>query len=658
MTFKYIPLLLFIVAACRPIKKNQLQATLDSIDNISLSASQQLKLILKADTMAIAAGNANVQYALHTKAGELYLHMDSAAAAKIHFAIAVQLAGKRDRAAALNNMGIAYDEMFETDSALKFYHEAAHLFSITHDSSSLAQAVVNMGTLYKNKGNPTEAVVTITQAANILEQTGDTIALSAAYTTLGNTMKAMNQYDKALFYHEKSLAISQSANDSIGIASAFNNIGNVYRYQKKYISSLDCYFKALAIKEKTGNRKTIANTIDNIATTYLDQQQYAQAKVYFEKALSIRKDIADTDGILTTMNRLSRLFIEMNDLTSAGSLAKEAEKMAMDLGYLKEQIDNNEVLTEMYRREGQYKIALDYSLRNLRLKDSLFNINIAKATAESETRFRTVEKEHQLVFINQLKNQQAHTIQTQTAFISLLIILLLLLIVATFLLIKAKNKVNTLFKELSHRVDNNLQILLSILQMKKHATKDPGQQAALKTIEERINAMISIHQILKEPDYNQQLLVGINKFINDLAINISSTYSNEYSHFYITTNIIADYFEGKRAVTIGLLINEVLTNIFKHGRLRGNSCEINIALQFNNGRYVLSIADDCAPWEPQPENNKGMGLSIIHTLSSQLKGKLTTESNNSGTTVNIVFKLFNIIAGYYFFHPAQYILFI
>ncbi|WP_276483043.1 tetratricopeptide repeat protein [Paraflavitalea pollutisoli] len=633
---------LLFIQACRPFAKDKLYALTHQLEDANLPDSQQIALILQADSLAALAGNDSIRVALHTRAGELYLNKSRALQAKKHFQQAVSIATQtRDQqklAAALNNIGVAWDDLAESDSAIKYYTSATSIYRAKKDSLRLAQGLVNIGILYKNKGDHEQAVAATTEAAAILENTNDKRSLSDAYSSLGNSLKDLNRYELALSYHHKALRLREAIDDSFGIAQSFNNIGNIYRYQKKYPEALQQYAASLAIKEKSGTPKSIANTIDNIAVVYLEQRQYGQARAYFGKALAQRKAANDKEGVITTINRLCQLLIEMNDLKGASELAQQGDSLSQQLDNPKQRIDNISVLTEINRRTGNPQAALAYALLNLQLKDSLFNRDIAQATTQSETRYRALEKEQELAFVNQLKDQQTIEINRQKIFIVALSTLLALLILATILLIRSRNTVNVLFKELAHRVDNNLQILLGVLTLKKYTTKDPDQQAALQTLEERVNAMASIHHILKAPAYNKRVQVDMNLFINDLVTHINNTYAKASIHFTVRTDIDTAPFEGNRAVTIGLLINELLTNLYKHGTPRHNSGEIRVSLKRSDKKYLLTIADDCAPWHPAPgKGNKGMGLFLIQTLSEQLKGKLKTASNDSGTTTTLLF---------------------
>lgn len=628
--------------SCRTSSGTEADEWIAQLDNPALTDSQQLVAIAAVDSLAGTVTTDSLRLLLHRKAGAFYLNSGQPLKAKNHFVQAVELArlkgDKANLAAALNNAGIAFDDLFETDSAIRYYTAASQLYIAQKDSVRYALTLINIAILYKNKGHHHKAVDTAIKAASILEQTEDTRSLSDAYTTLGNSLKSINQFDQALTYHQKALQLRQADLDSSGLAGTLNNIGNIYRYQKKYDEALEQYFKALTIKERTGTQKSIATTLDNIATTYLDLHQIARASTYFQQALSIRQKIDDKEGIVTSINRLCRLYIETGNLAAAEKLAREAEPLSHRLDYLKQRIDNLAVLTEVLQRRGRHETALQYALQSLQLKDSLFNSSMAQATSEAETRFRTREKEQQLSFVNALKARQDIDLANQKILILFLAGLLLLLLATLYLLTKEKNKATTLFRELGHRVDNNLQTLLGLIVLKKHALADPAQQQLLTAIEERVQAMAAIHHLLQPTVYNKKLEVNMNKFITSLLQHIEKTFVHDPDLYHIQSAIIPVKFDSKTAVTIGLLINELLTNIFKHGEPNTPVCEIVITLSKTGKTYTLKIADNCSTWQNTSQSGRsGMGLFLIDTLASQLKATINRESNETGNSTLLQF---------------------
>ncbi|NCT75090.1 MAG: tetratricopeptide repeat protein [Chitinophagaceae bacterium] len=621
--------------SCRTSPGNEADEWITQLDNPALTDSQKLVAIAAVDSLAGTVTTDSLRLLLHRKAGAFYLNKGEPLKAKNHFLQAVELARLKgdtaNLAAALNNAGIAFDDLFETDSAIQYYTAASQLYIAQKDSVRYALTLINIAILYKNKGHHHKAIDTAIAAASLLEHTNDTRSLSDAYTTLGNSLKSINQFDQALTYHQKALQLRQADRDSSGLAGTLNNIGNIYRYQKKYEEALEQYFKALAIKERTGTQKSIATTIDNIATTYLDLRQMSKAGRYFQQALSIRQKIDDKEGIVTSINRLCRLHIEMGDLATAEKLALEAEPLSHRLDYLKQRVDNLAIMTEVLQRKGKYEPALRYALQSLQLKDSLFDNSMAQAISEAETRFRTHEKEQQLSFVNALKARQDIDLANQKILIAFLAGLLLLLLATLYLLTREKNKATTLFRELGHRVDNNLQTLLGLIILKKHALADPAQQQLLTAIEERVQAMASIHHLLQPTVYNKKLEVNMHPFITRLLQNIEKTFLPDPASFRIQASIMPVKFDSKTAVTIGLLINELLTNIFKHGETDNTVGEIVVALSNTGKKYTLTITDNCRPWKNTAHPGRtGMGLFLIDTLASQLNAKINRESSETG----------------------------
>jgi len=178
-----------------------------------------------------------------------------------------------------------------------------------------------------------------------------------------------------------------------------------------------------------------------------------------------------------------------------------------------------------------------------------------------------------------------------------------------------------LLREIQHRVKNNLQIILSMIRMQNDASSDKYVHETLEKLENRVNAISKTYNMLltNEDIQDIDMKVYIDELLNDLMLSIGD---QELKHIEITSHVHANL-PLKTAVYIGLIINELVTNAYKHAFPTGKGI-ININLKQENHQYVLEILDDGIGYDAKTSKHS-LGLKLINVLiKHQLKGSLTT----------------------------------
>ena len=187
----------------------------------------------------------------------------------------------------------------------------------------------------------------------------------------------------------------------------------------------------------------------------------------------------------------------------------------------------------------------------------------------------------------------------------------------------------TLFREIHHRVKNNLQSVSSLLQMQpipREIKADMGQ---------RIAAMSAVHEhIYRSTNFDT---VRVQNYLTTLIENIRAGSSPSVR----VVEDIEDLEVDKDAATpLGLIINEVVANAFKHAFPQGREGTIRVSLvRLADGRAELAVADDGIGFDPaQP--GKGIGRRLIRALTSQLGGESEfTSEPGLGSRFVLVFPL-------------------
>jgi two-component sensor histidine kinase len=190
-------------------------------------------------------------------------------------------------------------------------------------------------------------------------------------------------------------------------------------------------------------------------------------------------------------------------------------------------------------------------------------------------------------------------------------------------------------KEIHHRVKNNLQIINGLLFMQFKDNNDEKMKAQLKQSQERIKSMALVHNKLYESD--STVHVYIKEYIKDLADDILKT--NTPTGKSIQLNIEeneAVNLSLDTSVSLGLILNELITNACKYAFTGKENGHINIAINKQGTSYQLIVKDDGSGLAVDFHQKNSMGLRLVTNLSKQLGGTATFE-NNGGTVVTINF---------------------
>jgi len=198
-----------------------------------------------------------------------------------------------------------------------------------------------------------------------------------------------------------------------------------------------------------------------------------------------------------------------------------------------------------------------------------------------------------------------------------------------------------LLKEVHHRVKNNLQIVISLLNTQALQLNNETARQALRESRNRMQAISIIHQKL----YRSDSFSGVNMhyYLNELLEYLQDSCA---IHDMMTVEINPDSIEldVSQAVPIGLIINEAVANAIKYALPSNAEPHIHISLCCDDERVTLSIADNGPgfPADFDPETTSSFGLNLIIGLVRQLRGKVEFDSS-AGVRITISFQQMRIL---------------
>ena len=192
-----------------------------------------------------------------------------------------------------------------------------------------------------------------------------------------------------------------------------------------------------------------------------------------------------------------------------------------------------------------------------------------------------------------------------------------------------------LMRELHHRVKNNLQIVSSLLSLQSFRITDRTAAAAVREGQHRIEAMSLIHQRLYTHDNITE--INIKHFVTDLSESLMQAYGFARDQFELVLNIDNEMMDVDKAIPIGLIINELMTNAFKYAYAGVQKPALHISLTKQESLLQLIVADNGKGLDTQQwhEADGSYGKELVKTFTQQLSGTLEVEVRN-GTVFTLM----------------------
>lgn len=284
------------------------------------------------------------------------------------------------------------------------------------------------------------------------------------------------------------------------------------------------------------------------------------------------------------------------------------------------------------------------------------NLQLANSEAEKKNKDLLIQKKDndllkQEGIANQSNLRKANAIKNLTlAGIALSVIVTLLL----FYLYHSKKKSNAevssknkllenlvkekewLVKEIHHRVKNNLQTIVSLLESQTTYLTSQDALLAIKDSQNRVYTMSLLHQKLYQTD--NLTSINMEGYVSELLNYFKETYDIK-QRIKFCSEVSPFHLDVSQAIPIGLIINEAVTNSIKHAFPSLNNNIINVQMKQDTvGMTFLTISDNGIGFDGQyPDNyQQSLGLRLINGLSEDIKADLKIESK-AGTKISLKF---------------------
>lgn len=200
-------------------------------------------------------------------------------------------------------------------------------------------------------------------------------------------------------------------------------------------------------------------------------------------------------------------------------------------------------------------------------------------------------------------------------------------------LVAALHQQQRLMTETNHRIKNNLTITSSLLRMQMDKCRDDYHRSLIQDSVNRINSIASLHQLLSESEGKYR--VRFEPYVRQLMEGLHESFALPGKNIQLLHTVEDCEISSSLAITLGLIINESVTNAYKHAFRDQEVGMIRVDMELNGPNAQLTILDTGAGFA---SGAHGQGLEIIEGLTSYIDGILTS-STDGGTRIQVDFRL-------------------
>ncbi|TGK04790.1 PAS domain S-box protein [Leptospira semungkisensis] len=198
-----------------------------------------------------------------------------------------------------------------------------------------------------------------------------------------------------------------------------------------------------------------------------------------------------------------------------------------------------------------------------------------------------------------------------------------------------------LLKEVHHRVKNYLQVLSSLLSIQQEEIEENNPAQVLVESQNRILSMAYVHESL----YGKHQISDefFPEFVSKLVDSLLRSFGQNREEIQIFVNCESLSIKQNFAIPIGLILNELVTNVLKHaflGKRRSEEKTLKISFYQDGGWIHLDVTDNGRGKSIGYQSKDSMGLELVDLLTKQLKGSVQDLSTEQGTMTRVKFPAF------------------
>ncbi|MCE7991299.1 MAG: sensor histidine kinase [Roseivirga sp.] len=553
------------------------------------------------------------------------------------------------------------------------YKEADSLFikakKLSHhepDSSKIIEMYLSEASMQKDQSKFTTALQTYMSALTFYKERNDVNGQLWVYGYLSEFYRATGNAELCLKFIEEGERLLNSSAIEIS-PRAYLSLGKAAYYMEFFVSDIKDNFEnilahsreALKLAEESGDLYLIGLNQNSMGFLLMHNPNSAPEEVvsYLESAKDNILANKRYRNYTIVLHNLALYHTRRSRPDLAVDMTLEAIALSKKNGWTSILGDMYRLAGEVYFESGKYQQSATYLNEALWTKldaaAQTHSIELGELTASYDKNLAEQKLLEQQVETS-LARQQADS--NRKALITTVIVSFIFLIVAVisvilYLRFRRANQLlrtqeelmrktnrelnnvveqkNVLYKELNHRVKNNLTILSGLIYLQEDNEQIEAQRELYQILRQRIQSMALVHQNLYQLD--DALNINFQEYLRQLIPEIASAFGGDSQ---VNTKIQCDDLtvDMDEAVPLAMVINEFITNSFKYAFNDQEHGTIELRSQTKDNKRWIHYRDNGPgmPEETEDLPKQKLGMMLISLMVEQLKGKLINKGDENG----------------------------
>jgi len=527
------------------------------------------------------------------------------------------------------------------DSAIVCFRKVLNYKTISLDTRIALQLEISKA--YKINSEFAKALIEIKEAERLAKNHKDWKSRALVYINFMEYYRAVVNIEKAQYYIQQFEAIPNYSSLPNEILAEYYNRRAAIATEgySDHEASIAFSLKALDYARKGNNLDLIATTYNELGYT-LNDEDPEKALDYYTKALGIWRDLHNYRSMVTALINIGRFEQAHQELYASIETLKEADAICDSFRFesAKKEVTLNLYYNYLYLKD--YKNALDSYLIFHDLENKHGQKVHGKMLLDLERKYdfekqiNISEKERfkakKAISEGNLKTKQRNNLIVFSALVLVLMLIILYLNIrnrkANRLLTATNQKLENnlaekelLYKELHHRVKNNLTLLKGLLYLRANSATDVNVKSALKECEAQIQSMAAIHTRLYTSENVTR--IELKEYMQQLGNDLQATAEANNNQF--TFEVRSGDFETDitAGTLVGLTVNELIINSIKHTKFDEGQLHIQLEMKQTSDGISFRYRDNGQglPSDVSLENG-GFGFKLISIMIKQLKTTL------------------------------------
>lgn len=477
-------------------------------------------------------------------------------------------------------------------------------------------------------------------------------AIANVYVRFDNYEKAMEWLGKSLQHEPSNKAKRIWYDQFYPVALGIAKYGHPQEALDLTLNTIAGY-PPITVQDKMHMAHILGFCYYQLGDLVLSKKHYDSMLPFLD---SLRNDPGEKERLFSAYSDLAVYYISAGNV----SLAKvyfNRSKAYMDPGMIFNRSKIHLVQSKIDSSEGNYLKALNEFRSAQALDDSMYNLIKSRQFAELQIQYQTESKDKNIeLLVQKDKAQQAVLQQADLVknFTLAGILVMLLVTGLVYMQYRSKQKRNEeinqknrmleqlvkdkewLVKEIHHRVKNNFHIVASLLEIQSSYLKNKEALSAIKDSQHRIHSMSIIHQKLYQSETFST--IHMPEYIYELVEYLRESYAiRENIRFELHVEKIE--LNHASAITLGLILNEAITNAIKYAFADTAEGKISISLtHISDTEILLSVSDNGRglPADFNDHIGASMGMELLQGLTDDIGGSFNIQTHE-GTHINIIF---------------------